>query len=107
MKRTRYKIMFVLIKKILTGLLTSLYRGSNHTKCVTLSNQKCMTQSNFMNLHRNNYSQEFQYYPFAVKLDSCVGSCNTLIGLSNKVCVSNKSEGLHLSMFNMIICINE
>ena len=98
--------MFVLIKKIFIGLLTSPFSGSNHTKCVMLSNQKCMTQSDFMNLHPNDYSQEFHYYPFAVKLDRCVWSCNTLIGLSNKVCVSTKS-GLHLTMFNMIICINE
>ena len=40
MKRARYKIMFCLIKKVFTGLLTGLVNGSNHTKCVLLSNQK-------------------------------------------------------------------
>ena len=35
-------------------------------------------------------SQEFHYYPFAVKLDGCVRSCNTLNNLSNKVCIPNK-----------------
>ena len=44
MKRTWYKIRFGLIKKIFIGLLTSLVDGSNRTKCVSLSNQKCMTQ---------------------------------------------------------------
>ena len=34
--------MFGLIKKYI-GLLTGLVNGSNHTKCVSLSNQKCMT----------------------------------------------------------------
>ena len=34
--------MFVLIKKIFIGLLTGLVNGSNHTKCVSLSNQKCL-----------------------------------------------------------------
>ena len=34
MKRTWYKIMFGLIKKIFTGLLTGLVNESNHTKCV-------------------------------------------------------------------------
>ena len=43
MKRTWYKIMFGLIKKIFIGLLTGLVNGSNHTKCVSLSNQKLMT----------------------------------------------------------------
>ena len=37
-----------------------------------------------------------------VKLNGHVGSCNTLNGLSNKVCVSNETEDLNLSMFNMI-----
>ena len=43
-------------------------------------------------LHPNEYSQEFHYYPFAVKLDRCVGSCNPLNDLSNKVCVPNKTR---------------
>ena len=51
--------------------------------------------------------QEFHYYPFAVKLDRCVGSCNILNDLSNKVCVPNKTEGLSLSVFDMITGINE
>ena len=37
-----------------------------------------MVQPTHINLHPNEYSQEFQYYPFAVKLDRCVGSCNIL-----------------------------
>ena len=40
MKRSGYKIMFVLIKKKFIGLLTGLVNGSNHTKCVSLSNYK-------------------------------------------------------------------
>ena len=47
------------------------------------------------------------YYPFTVKLDRYVGSCNTLNDLSNKVCVPNKTEDLNLSVFNMITGINE
>ena len=43
MKKAWYKIMFGLIKKILIGLLTGLVNGSNHTKCIMLINQKCMT----------------------------------------------------------------
>ena len=99
--------MFGLTKKIFIGLLTGIVSASSHTKCVWLSNQKCMTQPTLINLHLNEYSQEFHYYPFAVKLDRCVGSCNTLNGLSNKVCVPNKTEDLNLSEFDMIAGINE
>ena len=56
------------------GLLISIVNASNYTKCVSLSNQKSMTQPTFINLHPNKYSQEFCFYSFAVKLDRCVGS---------------------------------
>ena len=57
MKGTQYKIMFGLIKKIFIGLVTGIVNKSNHTKCVSLSNQKCMIQPTLINLHRNEYSQ--------------------------------------------------
>ena len=66
-----------------------------------------MTQPTLINLHRNEYSQEFHYYPFAVKLDRCVRSCNTINDLSNKACVPNKTEDLNLNVFNMITGMNE
>ena len=31
-----------------------------------------MIEPTLINLHPNEYSQEFHYYPFAVKLDRCV-----------------------------------
>ena len=64
--------MFGVIKKILIGLLTGLVNGSNHSKCVSSSNQKCMIQATLINLHPNEYSQEFDFFPFAVELDRCV-----------------------------------
>ena len=39
---------------------------------------------------------------FAVKLERCVGSCNTLNDLSNKVCVPNNTEDLNMHVFGMI-----
>ena len=48
-------------------LLSSIVNVSDHTKCVSLSNQKCVTQPALINLHPNEYSQEFHHYPFAVK----------------------------------------
>ena len=48
--------MFGLTKKIFIGLLTGLVNGPNHTKCVSLSNQKFMIQlintvKNFTTIH--------------------------------------------------------
>ena len=60
-----------------------------------------------ISLHPNEYSQEFHFYPFSVKQDSCVGSCNTINDLSNKVCIPNKTEDLNLSVFSMITGMNK
>ena len=60
-----------------------------------------------INVHPNEYIQEFHYYPFSVKLDRCVGSYNALNNLSKKVCIPNKTEDLNLSVSNMITGANE
>ena len=88
-------------------LLTSLVNASNHTKCVSLSNEKCEIQGTLINLYPNGYSQELHDYPFAVNLERCVASCNTLNDLSYKVYVSNKTEDLSIHVFDMITGINQ
>ena len=92
MKRAWYKIIFALIKKIFIGLLSSIVNVYNYTKCVSLNNQKCKIQPTLINLHPNEYSLEFHYYPFSAKFDRCLGSSNTTLNdLSNKVCISNRT----------------
>ena len=66
-----------------------------------------MTQPALVNLHANEYGQELQYYSFAVNLDMCVGSCSTLDGLSNQVCVPNETEDLNLHVFSMTQRLSE
>ena len=101
------------IKQVFIGLLSSseslasIFNASSHTKSTSLNNQQCMTQTTLINLHLNEHTQGLRYYAFAVNLDRCTGSCNTLNDLSNKVCVSNKTEALNLNVFNMITGINE
>ena len=48
--------MFELITKVLIGLLSGLVNGSDYTKHVSLSNQKCEIQPTVINLHPNEYS---------------------------------------------------
>ena len=62
-----------------------------------------MTQPTLINLHPT----KLRYYPFAVNLNMCAGSCSTLDDLSSRVCVSNKTEDLNLHVFNMTAGINE
>ena len=47
------------------------------------------------------------HYPLAVKFDKCVGICNTLNDLSNRVCVPNKTKDLKIHVFNRITRKNE
>ena len=72
-----------------------------------MSNQKCIIKPTLISLHPNEYSQEYHYYPFLVKLNRCSESCNILNDLSNKVCVPNKTEVLNLSVFIIITGTNE
>ena len=81
-------------------VLSNIVNGSNHTKCISLGNQKCMIQPTLINSHPNKYIQEFYFYPFAAKLDRCTGSCYTLNDLSKKVCAPNKTKDLYLSIVN-------
>ena len=71
-------------------LLTSIVHPSSQTKCVSISNQ-CEIQHTLINLHPYEYSDALHYYPFVVKLDTCIGSCNTLNDLCNKLFVPNKT----------------
>ena len=92
MKEKWYKIMLKIIQKMFIVLLSNIVSGSNHTKCISLSIQKCITKLNIISLHPNEYSEKIHNYPFEVTLDKCVGSCNTLNDLSSKVCVPNKNR---------------
>ena len=90
--------MFGIIKQVFIGSLgfsgssTSLVNAPDHMKCISLNNQQCMTQPTFINLYTNVYTQGLCYYPFAVNLERCMGSCNTLTDLSKRVCIPNKKR---------------
>ena len=51
-----------------------------------------MTLPTLINLIRDEYMKGLQYYPFAVNLDKCTGSCNSLNDLFNRIYISNKTE---------------
>ena len=49
-----------------------------------------MTQPTLINLHPNEYGHRLRYYPFAINLDRCMESYNTLNDLSKRICVLNE-----------------
>ena len=96
-----------IIYKMFIALLANIVNASIHTKCVSLSKRKYEVQPTFINLHPNECSQEFHYYPYTVKIDEWAASCNTFNDISNKVYVPNNTEDLNLNLLNMITGINE
>ena len=78
---------------------------SDHTKCISLSNQPCMTLRTLIDLNPDEYNQGLLYYTIMVNLDKCKESCNTLDDLSNSLCVPKKKEDaktLKFGVFDMI-----
>ena len=100
------KQVFIALLSI-SGSLASIFDTSHHIKYISLNNQQYMTQPSLINLHPNVYIKGLRCYPFAVNLDRCMESCNTLIGLSNTVCDPNKMQNLNFNVFRMMTRINE
>ena len=98
--------MLGITKKIFIVLLSSIVNASNHAKCVSLSNQKCMIQPTLISLHPNEYSQEFHYYPFSVKLEDTLEVVLLLMTYLIKYVFKIKQD-LYLPIFNIITGINE
>ena len=88
-------------------MLARVVNVSNHTKCASLSIQKCKIQPTLINLHPNEYTQVLHHFSFVVNLDRSVGKCKIFNDLSNKVYVPNKREDLNLSVLNMITGIKK
>ena len=47
------------------------------------------------------------YYPFVVNFDRHNGSCNTPDDIFGKICVSNQTKIMNLSIFHIITRISE
>ena len=60
MVKTNTKIMIGFLKIIFIGWLPSIVNAFNHTKYVSISNQKCTSQPTLINLHLNDYAQGLQ-----------------------------------------------
>ena len=84
--------MFGFIKKLFIVLFTTLVNASHHKNCMSLSRKNARFNLLLLIYILMDKGQELHYYLFAVKLDRCVGSCNTPNDLSNKVCVPNKTR---------------
>ena len=61
--------MFRIIKHVLIALLSSsksLTKVSDHTKCISLNGQACMTRPTAVELNTGKYNRRSPYYSFTV-----------------------------------------
>ena len=91
--------MFGFIKVAFIIILASIVNVSNHTKCVSLSNQPCLARSP---IHTDEYYVGLHYFPFMVNSDGRNGNCNSLNSPFDRICVPIKTEDVNVCVFNMI-----
>lgn len=95
--------MFRFVKQAFIGLLVNDPLKLNNPIKASLNKDSCLGRPTLIDLNTN----EVLYYPFAVSLDRCHEICNTLDDSLGRICVSNKTEGVNLNVFNMVTKINE
>ena len=85
MVRNNIKKYLDLFLKKHIGLLACMVNTFGNEKYISLNSQQCMTQPTLINLHRNEYIH-----------------CNTINDTLVRICISNKTEDVNLSIFNML-----
>ena len=84
--------MFRFIKKELILVLISTV---NSLKCVSLKNQECKVRKVIID---NNYMT----FPYKIKIDKCVGSCNDVKNSYFKVCLPDVVKNIGVNVFDLI-----
>ena len=76
---------------------------SNSLECVSISNQKCKTRLDIVNVNSN----ELLFYLFSIKTSKCSGSCNNIKDPYAKLCVPDVVQNLNVKVFNLMSRTNE
>ena len=70
---------------------------------VSMNNQECKVRSETVNVNSN----ERLFYPFSIKTNKCMGSCNNINDPCAKFCVSDAVKNINIKVFNLMSRINE
>ena len=71
---------------------------TNSLKCYSLHNQECKIRPKIINVN----NKEPSFYPYKIKMNRCVGSCNTIDDPYGKTCFANDIENIGLKVFNLL-----
>ena len=84
--------MFRLIKRcFFTSLL--FLTGVNSLNCVTMSNQKCETRPQIVNVN----GDVPLFFPYSIKISKCSGTCNNIKNPLAKLCVRDVVKNLNVN----------
>ena len=74
---------------------------TNSLKCYSLDNQECKIRPEIINVN----NKEPIFYPCKIKMNRCVGSCNTVDDPYSKTCFANDIE--NIGLLNKYACNNK
>ena len=98
--------MFGIIKKTFISTLAFFSHNillTNSLKCYSLDNQKCKIRPEIINVN----NKEPIYYPYKIKMNRCVVSCNLINDPYIKTCFVDNIENIGLKVFNLLSQNNE
>ena len=92
--------MFGFVRKVfLVGLiLLSSFTSRNSLSCISISNQKCKTRPQVVNVN----GDKPLFFPFSIKTSKCSSSCNNINYPYAKICVSDVVKNLNVKLFNLM-----
>ena len=74
------------------------HKLTNSLKCYSLDNQECKIRPEIISVN----NKQSIFYPYKIKMNRCVGSCNTIDDLHGKICFANDIENIGLKVFNLL-----
>ena len=98
--------MFGFIKKVFVVAMTFFsfnVLNVNSLECVSMNNQECKIKSDIINTNNN----EPVFYPFSIKVNKCIGSCNNINDPYAKLCVPDVVKNINIRVFNLMSWSNQ
>ena len=86
--------MFSLIKKAVILVLMSVLSAMNNRNCLLLKNQECKVRKAII-------YKVYITFPYKIKVDKCVGSCNDVENPFFKVCLPDSVKNISVKVFDL------
>ena len=83
--------------------ILSGFTNADSLSCISMNNQVCKARPGIINFNSNNYV----FFPFAIKKSKCSGNCNNINDPYAKIYVPDIVKDLNVKVFNLIMSTNE